>query len=153
MAVVGSRKASDYGKAATKKIVSGLASKGIIIVSGMATGVDSYAHIYCMEMGTPTVAVLGTPIDQVYPKKNRKLRDEILEKGGLILSQTRQVLLVFLYFLPIFFSFSSIFCILGSTFLFNLPPAILSDRPGKSTSISSESHIGFAPSMINLLQP
>lgn len=87
MAVVGSRKASDYGKAATKKIVSGLASKGIIIVSGMATGVDSYAHIYCMEMGTPTVAVLGTPIDQVYPKKNRKLRDEIIEKGGLILSE------------------------------------------------------------------
>src|SRR3712207_2592990 len=58
IAVVGSRKASDYGKSASKKIVSDLASSGFVVVSGMATGVDSYAHIYCMESGRPTLAVL-----------------------------------------------------------------------------------------------
>src|SRR3712207_1505361 len=87
IAVVGSRKASDYGKSVSKKIVSDLASSGFVIISGMATGVDSYAHIYCMESGRPTLAVLGTGIDKVYPKKNFKLRNEIIENKGLIISE------------------------------------------------------------------
>lgn len=87
MAVVGSRKASEYGIFATKLIVKELAARGMVIVSGMATGIDSYAHKYCMEAGRPTIAVFGTGIDKVYPKKNLKLRNEIIERGGLIISE------------------------------------------------------------------
>ena len=85
--VVGSRKATDYGRNATKIIAGGLAEKGIIIVSGMARGIDSYSHIFCMEAGTPTIAVMGTSIEKTYPQSSIKLKKDIIEKGGVVLSE------------------------------------------------------------------
>jgi DNA processing protein len=64
-----------------------LAEQGICIVSGLARGIDSAAHEGALQAKGKTIAVLGTGIDEVYPKENKKLVDEILEKGGAIVSQ------------------------------------------------------------------
>lgn len=87
IAVVGARKATDYGKNISKILVGDLASKGIIIVSGMARGIDSYAHIFCMQEKTPTIAVMGTSIEKAYPKSSLNLKKEIIKNGGLVLSE------------------------------------------------------------------
>ncbi|WP_101772766.1 DNA-processing protein DprA [Peptostreptococcus faecalis] len=87
IAIVGSRKVTEYGRHATRIFSKSLASKGVVIISGMAKGVDSLAHIHCMEEGTPTIAVLGTAIDKIYPKSNIKLVNEIVEKGGVVISE------------------------------------------------------------------
>ena len=87
LGVVGSRKATDYGKNATEKIVREVAGSGIIIISGMARGIDSYAHINCMKSDTPTIAVMGTSIDKVYPASSTNLKKEIIKSGGLVLSE------------------------------------------------------------------
>lgn len=86
-AVVGSRKATDYGKNVAKIIVSDLAEKGFVIVSGMARGIDSCAHNFCMKAQMPTIAVMGTSIEKSYPKGSVKLKKEIIESGGLVLSE------------------------------------------------------------------
>ena len=88
LSVVGARKCTDYGKNATKYLLKDLCMDGIVIVSGLASGIDSYAHIYCMENNMPTIAVMGTAIDEIYPKSNSKLFREILDKGGLIIAET-----------------------------------------------------------------
>ncbi len=86
VAMVGTRRASSYGKWVTGEIAKRIASCGIPIVSGMAYGIDTCAHKACLKVGTPTVAVLGTGIDIPYPASNRELYYEIAEKG-LILSE------------------------------------------------------------------
>ena len=89
IAVVGTRRCSDYGKEATKKITSGLAKAGVCIVSGMARGIDSYAHEAAIENGAPTVAVLGSPVadKEIYPQNNVKLAHKIIKAGGIVLSE------------------------------------------------------------------
>lgn len=87
IAVVGARNATDYGKNVSKILVKDIADEGIVIVSGMAKGIDSYAHIFCMERKTPTIAVMGTSIEKTYPKSSIKLKKEIIENGGLVLSE------------------------------------------------------------------
>jgi len=85
-AIVGTRRASPYGRWVTTEIARRIAALGIPIISGMANGIDSYAHRGCLDMGTGTVAVLGTAIDIAYPRSNKDLYEEIAERG-LILSE------------------------------------------------------------------
>jgi DNA processing protein len=85
--VVGSRKCSTYGQNAALMLARDLAQRGVTIVSGFARGIDAAAHKGALETGGRTVAVLGTGIDQVYPRDHRKLAMEILESGGALVTQ------------------------------------------------------------------
>lgn len=87
IAVVGSRRCSTYGENASEMLSRDLAERGICIISGLARGIDSAAHRGAIRAKGKTIAVLGTGIDNVYPKENAKLVDEILENGGAIVSQ------------------------------------------------------------------
>ena len=87
LAMVGSRAASYTGQKAAGKLARDLSRKGISIVSGMACGIDTSSHQGCIEGGSPTVAVTACGLDTVYPRDNIKLRDGILENGGLILTE------------------------------------------------------------------
>ena len=87
LAVVGTRKPSAYGKMATEKIVGEVAGAGVVIVSGLAYGIDSIAHRKTLEVGGKTIAVLGSGFDNVYPSQHRSLADEIARKGLLISEQ------------------------------------------------------------------
>lgn len=84
IAVVGTRVPTNYGKLQTEKIVSELASQGITIVSGLARGIDSIAHKTAMKNNSRTIAVIGSGLDVIYPPENKKLFDEISEKGVII---------------------------------------------------------------------
>src|ERR687894_3140564 len=85
--VVGSRRASTYGQNVALMLARDLASRGVTVVSGLARGIDAAAHRGALEAGGRTVAVLGTGIDEVYPREHRKLAAEILERGGALVSQ------------------------------------------------------------------
>jgi DNA processing protein len=85
--VVGSRRCSTYGQNVALMLARDLASRGVTIVSGLARGIDAAAHRGALEAGGRTVAVLGTGIDEVYPRDHRKLAEEILEKGGALVTQ------------------------------------------------------------------
>ncbi|MBU1089221.1 DNA-processing protein DprA [Patescibacteria group bacterium] len=87
IAVVGSRILTSYGKQATTEITRGLAQAGISIISGLAIGADSAAHQAALDCGGRTVAVLGNGIDTIYPPRNQKLGEDILKKGGAIISE------------------------------------------------------------------
>ncbi len=85
--VVGSRKCSTYGENASEFLARDLAANGVCVVSGLARGIDTAAHRGAIAGNGRTVAVLGTGIDQIYPKENAKLIDEILASGGAVVSQ------------------------------------------------------------------
>lgn len=85
--VIGSRRCSTYGENASEMLARDLASNGVCIVSGLARGIDTAAHRGALRGDGRTIAVLGTGIDQVYPKENAKLVDEILASGGAVVSQ------------------------------------------------------------------
>ncbi|MFH1946596.1 MAG: DNA-processing protein DprA [Candidatus Magasanikbacteria bacterium] len=89
LAVVGPRKFSPYGKQITEEIVRDLASQGIIIVSGLALGIDSIAHNTTLQAGGKTIAVLGSGINDrhIYPAQHRDLAKNIIEKGGAVISE------------------------------------------------------------------
>ena len=87
VAIVGSRRCSTYGQNAALMLARDLAQRGVTIVSGFARGIDAAAHRGALEGGGRTVAILGTGLDQVYPRDHKKLADEILENGGAVLSQ------------------------------------------------------------------
>ena len=82
--VVGTREATDYGIAATKRICEGLAANGVTIVSGMARGIDAIAARAAIDVGGKTVAVLGCGIDMAYPEENRSLMNAIIKNGAVI---------------------------------------------------------------------
>lgn len=84
VAVVGSRRASPYGVNVASRIARELASAGITVVSGLASGIDSAAHLAALDAGGPTIAVLGTGIDIAYPRGNRTLQARIAEHGLLL---------------------------------------------------------------------
>ncbi|MBI5599294.1 MAG: DNA-protecting protein DprA [Deltaproteobacteria bacterium] len=84
VAVVGTRRASPYGLSMAGAIARDLAAAGMVVVSGLARGCDSAAHRGALSTGGHTVAVLGTGIDVTYPGENRRLQDEIAEKGLLL---------------------------------------------------------------------
>ncbi|HTW62278.1 MAG TPA: DNA-processing protein DprA, partial [Terracidiphilus sp.] len=87
IAVVGTRHPSPYGTGVAEMLARDLAARRLLIVSGMARGIDSCAHKGALAARMPTVAVWGTGIDVVYPKENKKLADEILALGGAIVSE------------------------------------------------------------------
>ena len=87
LAMVGSRAASYSGLKAARKLSCDLSAAGISIVSGMACGIDAASHQGCLEGGSPTVSVTGCGLDVVYPRENTGLRDDILFKGGLLLTE------------------------------------------------------------------
>lgn len=94
IAIVGSRKISEYGKKASKYFAYNLAKRGCNIVSGLARGVDSYAHIgnilALMKEGNISgkpIAVLGNGLDIIYPSENKRLYENIIKYGGVIISE------------------------------------------------------------------
>jgi len=89
LAVVGSRNYSFYGEKIVEEVVPGLSQSGLIIISGLAFGIDSLAHSKTLESGGKTVAVLGSGLDKnsIYPYANRFLAEEIVSGGGLLLSE------------------------------------------------------------------
>jgi DNA processing protein len=87
IAVVGTRHPTPYGSGIAEMISRDLAVRRLLIVSGMARGIDSCAHRGALAARMPTVAVWGTGIDVVYPKENKKLAEEILTAGGAIISE------------------------------------------------------------------
>jgi DNA processing protein len=84
LAVVGSRQPTDYGRRITTRLVSELAAAGVVIISGLAYGVDGMAHQTTLEAGGITAAVFGCGLDIVYPAGHRSLAQRIIEKGCLI---------------------------------------------------------------------
>jgi len=87
IAIVGTRHPSPYGSGMAEILARDLAVRRLLIISGMARGVDSCAHRGALAARMPTVAVWGTGIDVVYPKENKKLAEEILSAGGAIVSE------------------------------------------------------------------
>ena len=87
IAVVGTRQPSPYGSGMAEMLSRDLARRGMVIMSGMARGVDSCAHKGALEVGGTTVAVWGTGIDVIYPKENKKLAEQIVAQGGAIVSE------------------------------------------------------------------
>ena len=89
LAVVGTRKASLYGRSITQRLAGATARAGVIIISGMALGIDAVAHTAALEANTPTVAVLGGGVDDesIYPRTNLMLAHEILKNGGALVSE------------------------------------------------------------------
>ncbi len=87
LAVVGTRRPSNYGKIVTEKFVGTLASSGFVIVSGLCYGVDEIAHNKTLEMGGKTIAVIGSGLSKIYPQSNTNLANEIVGSGGLVLSE------------------------------------------------------------------
>ncbi|MBN1953503.1 MAG: DNA-processing protein DprA [Anaerolineae bacterium] len=84
VAVVGTRRASVYGRDVTQRLVTTLTRQGVTIVSGLARGIDGAAHQAALEAGGRTIAVLGCGVDQVYPPEHRRLARQIVEQGALI---------------------------------------------------------------------
>jgi DNA processing protein len=87
VAIVGSRKVSGYGRQITEKLAGSLAASGITIISGLALGVDSIAHQACLDASGKTIAVLPTPLTQIYPARHRQLANNIIETGGALVSE------------------------------------------------------------------
>jgi len=88
VSVVGTRAPSEWGREFARAVAQGLAEAGITVVSGLAAGSDTEAHLGALEAGGRTVAVLGTGISHSYPRENAKLQDHIAAEG-LVLSQFR----------------------------------------------------------------
>jgi DNA processing protein len=85
--VVGTRRATGYGREVTHQFVSELVTHNWCIVSGMASGIDTIAHETCLENGGKTIAVLGHGTDLCYPPQNEKLKQRIIDSGGLLASE------------------------------------------------------------------
>jgi len=84
VAIVGSRRATAYGLQTTARLAESLAGHGVTVISGMARGVDTAAHKGAIAAGGRTIGVLGCGIDKIYPPENRRLFQEMAEKGGLV---------------------------------------------------------------------
>jgi len=87
IAIVGTRHPSPYGSGVAEMLARHLAARRLLIVSGMARGIDTCAHKGSLAARMPTVAVWGTGVDVVYPKENKKLSEDILATGGAIVSE------------------------------------------------------------------
>ena len=84
VAIVGTRRFTPYGKSATQTIAKDLASRNIAVVSGLARGIDTIAHKTAVQTGGRTLAVLGSGLEVIYPGENRRLAEDICQKGTLI---------------------------------------------------------------------
>jgi DNA processing protein len=84
VAIVGSRRPTAYGSSVAHRLASDLAQRGLVVVSGLARGIDSASHRGALEAGGKTVAVLGSGIDVIYPRENKSLAKKIMESGAMI---------------------------------------------------------------------
>lgn len=87
LAIIGCRDSSEYGKKIAKNLSFKLSQRGINIISGMARGIDTFAHISCLSAGGKTIAVLGSGFEYIYPKENIELCKEIIKDGGCIITE------------------------------------------------------------------
>jgi DNA processing protein len=87
VAIVGTRRPSTYGKEVTHRLASDLAKRGIVIVSGLALGVDAIAHTAALDAGGTTLAVLGNGLPKIQPATNRALAERIVDSGGAVMSE------------------------------------------------------------------
>ncbi len=85
--VIGTRHLTDYGKQITEKLIENLLAHEILVISGMAFGIDTVAHKACIKYGLPTVGVLAHGLDTLYPPENVKLAKTMLEMGGGLLTE------------------------------------------------------------------
>lgn len=85
VAVIGTRRNTDYGLRATEDLIDGLQGlDGLVVVSGLAHGIDAIAHKRCLRMGIPTIGVVGHGLDKMYPAAHRQLAAEMLQAGGVL---------------------------------------------------------------------
>ncbi|MCC6816093.1 MAG: DNA-protecting protein DprA [Saprospiraceae bacterium] len=84
IAIVGTRNISEYGKQVTCKLIKEINSAQVVVVSGLAYGVDTEAHRQCLLENIPTIGVLGHGLDKTYPSGNRKLAEKMTSNGGLL---------------------------------------------------------------------
>ncbi len=87
VAIVGTRKPTGYGKEVTTRIATDLARRGVVIVSGMALGVDGLAHRAALDANGITIAVQANGLDNLYPSSHRQLGEDIIKSGGAIMSE------------------------------------------------------------------
>ena len=85
--IVGARKNTPYGQYVAEELGKAFASAGLVIVSGMATGIDTVSHKAAIEKKARTIAVLGTGIDIIYPNENKELHEQIIKEYGIIISE------------------------------------------------------------------
>ena len=84
ISIVGTRLPSNYGKLVAEKIAKELAQKGLVIVSGLARGIDTISHWAALKAGGRTLAVMGSGLDYIYPGENKKLAEQIVQQGAII---------------------------------------------------------------------
>lgn len=87
VAIVGSRECTSYGENIARKLAYDLAKNNICVISGLARGIDKYAHIGALEAKGNTIAVIGNGLDVVYPYENKNLYERIIENNGLIVTE------------------------------------------------------------------
>lgn len=87
VAIVGTRKPTAYGKEVTYQLAFDLARKGVVIISGLALGTDGIAHQAALDAGGTTIAILACGLDTMYPATHRSLAEQIIKKGGAIISE------------------------------------------------------------------
>lgn len=87
LAIIGCRENSKYGEVIANKISYELAKRKIIIISGLANGIDTISHIGALKANEKTIAVIGNGLDNIYPRENKKLVDEIVKNNGAIISE------------------------------------------------------------------
>lgn len=87
LAMIGSRDCSSYGEKVAKDFAFHLAQNNVCIVSGLAKGIDAFSHIGALNANGKTIAVLGSGLDNIYPKENKEIFQEIIKKGGLIITE------------------------------------------------------------------
>ena len=87
IAIIGCRDASNYGKRVAFNFAYELAKEGFTIVSGLARGIDTYAHLGAVKANGKTIAVLGSGLKHIYPAENKELCSEIIKKGGAIITE------------------------------------------------------------------
>jgi DNA processing protein len=84
ISIVGTRNATEYGKQICRQLVEELQQYNILIVSGLALGIDVTAHKECVKLNMPTIGVLGHGLDRIYPAQNRSTAEKMMENGGLL---------------------------------------------------------------------
>ena len=87
IAIIGSRNCSFYGERAAKDFAFNLSKNNLCIVSGLAKGIDSFAHIGTLNAKGRTIAVLGSGLDNIYPRENEKLFQDIIKNNGLVITE------------------------------------------------------------------
>ena len=90
IAIIGARKCTKYGEVWCEKFTKELLNYNLIVVSGMANGIDSIAHKTALKYGGKTIAVLPSGLKNIYPKSNESLYNKIIQNGGLVVSEYEQ---------------------------------------------------------------